>query len=85
MEKVLIKINNHKELNNVFDFLKIKGEKTSENHFGYTDGVGDWNFVGFYKLYKYWTLAKKSSQHFDYIKIITYDEFMNNNQNYEIY
>lgn len=33
MEKVLIKINNRKELNNIFDFLETNGEKIGKKPF----------------------------------------------------
>ena len=81
MEKVLIKTESPEQAHLVFDKLKEIGEKINRNRTVWC-GVS-WSYVGFLKSDKEWIIAENRNKSFEHSKIITAEEFLNQEKEYQ--
>ncbi len=82
MKKVLIKLSSKEQANKVFAKLESLKEKTDRSYFDHDDDY--WNCIGFYLHLNEWTIAKKDHC-FVFDTIISAEEFLNQEVQYEIY
>ena len=80
MEKVLIKVESQEQANKIFDKLEEMGEVISRH---YTTLGSSWCYVGFFTHGQKWIIAESNNKSFEHSKIITAEEFLNQEKEYQ--